>query len=41
MHEQATTPKELKKLIVAIRAKGFKIVTLNKLLQYQSSFPVK
>jgi peptidoglycan/xylan/chitin deacetylase (PgdA/CDA1 family) len=40
MHDHATSPKELKALIVAIRARGFKIVPLQTLLKYRSKFPI-
>jgi len=41
MHDHATTPKELDRLIKNIRAKGFTIVPVKELLNYPSSFPIK
>jgi len=40
MHDHATSPKELRALIVAIYAKGYKIVPLKRLLKYQSKYPI-
>ena len=39
MHDHATKPQELAKLIRAIRAKGFKIVSLEELMRYKSAKP--
>ena len=40
MHEHATTPKELENLILQIKKRGFKIVPLEELLEYKSTFPI-
>jgi peptidoglycan/xylan/chitin deacetylase (PgdA/CDA1 family) len=40
MHDHATTPKELEKLIINIRAKGFKIVPIKEILKYKSNYPI-
>jgi len=41
MHDHATSPRNLERLILAIKAKGFSIVPLNYLTQYPSTFPIK
>jgi len=41
MHDYATTPRQLERLILAIKAKGYTIVPLNYLIQYQSEYPIR
>ncbi len=41
MHDHATKPAELERLIKGIRAKGYKIVPLKELMKYQSEYPAK
>ena len=40
MHDHATSPKELENLILKIRAKGFNIVSIKRLLRDRSNYPI-